>query len=214
MRKAILVLSCSALLGGCASQQTKDPTSRYYDPPDGSRVVVLQAIDIAAGSAHAILQGGRSLAPNELRRYEPYCEIEVNDVLERTQQVRPGEFAITRVIRQQQQVGMLPANRYAAAPQPVQVAGVGVGVGIGTGGRFGWNLGIGFPIGSRDGDDGPLAFKLVVMRLQSAAQPNVRELRCSGGWASAPDTVYPTLAEMHSALGGLAEIRLAQGTGK
>lgn len=214
MRKAILLLGFSALLVGCASQQTKDPTSRYYDPPDGSRVVVLQPIDIAAGSAHAIIQSGRSLSPNELRRYEPYCEIEVNDVLERAQQVLPGDFAITRVIRQQQQVGMLPANRHATAQEPFQVAGVGMGIGIGSGGRFGWSLGIGFPIGSRDGDDGPMAFKLVVMRLHSAAQANVRELRCSGGWASAPETVYPTLTEMHAALGDLAEIRLPPGADK
>ena len=46
------------------------------------------------------------------------------------------------------------------------------------------------------------------MRLSSAAQPNVRELRCSGGWASMPEALYPTLAEMNKALGALAEIRL------
>jgi hypothetical protein len=215
MRNPLLIVGCAALLGACASQQTKDPGSRYFDPPDGSRVVVRQPIEIAPGFAHAVIQGGRSLAPSALRRYEPYCELEVNDVLDRAQQVRPGDFAITRVVRQQQQVGMLPANRYSASPDQAQallLAGVGVGIGVGTGGRFGWNLGIGFPIGSRDGDDGPLAFKLVTMRLQSAAQPNVRELRCSGGWASAPDTVYPTLAEMNGALGELAEIRLPQGT--
>lgn len=208
MRRSILLLCTTALLGACASPPIKDPASRYFDPPSGSQVVVRQPIDIAAGYAHAVIQDGKSVTPSALRRYEPFCEIEVNDVLQRDQQVGPGDFAITRVIRQQQQVGLVPTNRYAGRDEPLRLAGVGFGIGVGSGGGFGWSLGIGIPIGANDRESGPLVFNLVSMRLHSAAQPNVRELRCSGGWASISEVVYPTLAEMNKALGALAEIRL------
>lgn len=50
----------------------------------------------------------------------------------------------------------------------------------------------------------------VRLRLQSAAQPNVRELRCAGGRAFISAVAYPTLAEMNRALGALISIEIKE----
>lgn len=201
----------AALLAGCASTASDDPDSRYYQIPAGTQVIVRQAIDIAAGSAHATLQRGQRIAPEALRRYEPFCEIEVNDVRDAAQQVRPGRFAVTRIVRQQQQHGALAVPTRLAAREGIAGLGtlagfdIGIGVGVGSGGRFGFGIGVGTAIGERDGD---LVLNAVHFRLQSGEQPNVRELRCSAGWAPSGDAVYPTLAEMRGALGTLIELAI------
>lgn len=199
MRIAFFITAL-AFIGACSSQQTRDPGSRYFDLPSGTTLVVAQAIAIPAGYAHTVLQGGKVIDPSALRRYEPFCELEVNDVLEREQQVEPDRFAVVQSTRQQQQVRAEP---------PTLLAGVGMGIGVGSGGRFGWSLGIGFPLGSNDRDSGGrLALNVITMRLQSSAQPQVRQLRCSAGWADLTAAQYPTLAEMNATLGNWASIKL------
>ena len=89
------------LLAGCTTVSVTDVSSSYYRLPASTTVIVRQSIAIPSGTAHVTLQDGQIVAIDRLRRYEPFCELEVNDVLDCEQQVRPGRFAATRIIRQQ-----------------------------------------------------------------------------------------------------------------
>jgi hypothetical protein len=189
-RQFLAVAATSCLLTGCAPVSVSDLASTYYQLPANTTVIVRQTITIPPGTAHVTLQDGRIVAIDHLRRYEPFCEFEVNDVLESEQQVRPGRFAAARIIRQQ----LLGAKR-----QPVLLAANTM-----TGSANDSGIGTVLLAGLND----PLILNEVSLRLQSAEQPNVRELRCAGGWAFPSSVAYPTLAEMDRVLGKLISIEI------
>ncbi|MBK8120386.1 MAG: hypothetical protein IPK39_15325 [Sulfuritalea sp.] len=97
--------AASSLFAGCAPISVTDVASTYYQLPATTTVIVRQTITIPPGAAHVTLQDGRIVAIDHLRRYEPFCQFEVNDVVETEQQVRPGRFAAARIIRQQKLYG-------------------------------------------------------------------------------------------------------------
>lgn len=186
-------IAANALLAGCAIHDPKDPASRYYDIPETVVVVIAEKITIPPGTAHAKLQDGQAIAHDRLRRYEPFCEIEVNDVVDTVQSIRTGRFAVSRVQRQQQWGTLAP---------PVLLAANSLDGTAMAGGR------IGIGIGSLDDGGAPLVLYTVHLRLKSDEQPNVRELRCAAGWGLLPGAAYPTLAEMRLALGPLIRIEI------
>jgi hypothetical protein len=186
--RRFLMAAAGGLLAGCAPISVTDVSSSYYRLPASTTVVVRQTIAIPPGTAHVTLQDGQIVAIDRLRRYEPFCEIEVNDVLESEQQVRPGRFAATHIIRQQElgserQPALLAANTVSESDTANAT----------------WILAA---------LDDSLRLNQVHLRLQSAGQPNVRELRCAGGWAFISTVAYPTLAEMNRALGALISIEI------
>ena len=136
------------------------------------------------------LQDGQVVAIDRLRRYEPFCELEVNDVLDSEQQVRPGRFAATQIIRQQELGAKHPPALLAASTVTASESDTANAT---------WTLA---------SWDNPLRLNQVHFQLQSGAQPNVRELRCAGGWAFTSNVAYPTLAEMNRALGALVSIEI------
>lgn len=188
-RRFLLAATAGGLLAGCAPIGVVDVSSSHYRLPASTTVVVRQTITIPPGTAHVTLQDGRIITLDQLRRYEPFCEIEVNDVLESEQQVRPGRFPAVRIIRQQligkYQPVLLAANiateaESAAGTRAMLLAAL---------------------------DD---TFRLNEVRLQlhSPEQMNVRELRCAGGWAFTSNVAFPTLAEMNRALGAFVSIEI------
>lgn len=194
--KTLRLGAAAALLPvGCAIHDFGDPASRYYAFPAGTTIVVERPIPIPAGSAHAKLQGGQAVAHAALHRYDPYCELEVDDVRETEQTVRPGRFAVTRIERRQE-IGSTGAPLHLAAG-PSAGARIDAGHGFGVGARIGQHDNAG---------GGAFALFGVHFRLRSDAQPNVRELRCNAGWALMPHAVYPTLGEMQRTLGPLLRI--------
>lgn len=185
-----IVAAAVSLLAGCAPIVVTDVSSPYYRLPTTTTIVVRQTIAIPPGTAHVTLQDGRIVTIDNLRRYEPFCEFEVNDVLETEQPVRPGRFAAARIIRQQLmgasgQPMLLAANTIAENANRSGVAPLLVAV-----------------------LDDPLRLNEVQFRLQSADQMNVRELRCNGGWAFISNVAFPRLAEMNRALGALLNIEI------
>lgn len=190
-RQFFAAAAASSLIAGCAPISVSDVASQYYQLPANTTVVVRQTIVIPPGTAHVTLQDGRVV--DHLRRYEPFCQFEVNDVIESEQQVRPGRFAAARIIRQQ--------KLYGAERQPVLLAANTV-----TG--SGNDAGIGTVLVANLSDGPSFVLNEVRLRLQSAEQPNVRELRCAGGWAFPSSVAYPTLAEMNRALGALISIEI------
>ena len=55
----------------------------------------LDAVEIPAGSAHTVFQGGRQVGGASI--LEPYCELEIATVSELAQQVAPARLKVTRV---------------------------------------------------------------------------------------------------------------------
>lgn len=178
------------LLAGCTPIGVTDVSSSHYRLPAGTTVVVRQSITIPPGTAHVTLQDGQVVAIDRLRRYEPFCELEVNDVLDSEQQVRPGRFAATQIIRQQELGAKHPPALLAASTVTASESDTANAT---------WTLA---------SWDNPLRLNQVHFQLQSGAQPNVRELRCAGGWAFTSNVAYPTLAEMNRALGALVSIEI------
>ncbi|MCC7309640.1 MAG: hypothetical protein IT510_00125 [Sulfuritalea sp.] len=178
------------LLAGCTPIGVTDVSSSHYRLPAGTTVVVRQSITIPPGTAHVTLQDGQVVAIDRLRRYEPFCELEVNDVLDSEQQVRPGRFAATQIIRQQELGAKHPPALLAASTVTASESDTANAT---------WTLA---------SWDNPLRLNQVHFQLQSGAQPNVRELRCAGGWAFTSNIAYPTLAEMNRALGALVSIEI------
>lgn len=190
-RQLFATVAASSLLAGCAPIGVTDVSSSYYRLPAGTTVVVRQAITIPPGTAHVTLQNGRIVTIDHLRRYESFCEFEVNDVLETEQQVRPGQFAVTQTSRQQKQYGKAGERVLLAANTAVTDAD-------GTAGKFMF-------LAARDDS---YWLNEVRLRLKSAEQANVRELRCAGGWALISAVEFPTLVEMNHALGALINIEI------
>lgn len=184
----LLAVAAGGLLAGCAPISVSDISSSYYQLPTNTMVIVRQAIAIPPETAHITLQDGRIVAIDRLRRYEPFCEFEVNDVLETEQQVRAGRFAVTRIVRQQ----ILGAERSPT----LLAANTATGNDTATATVLLAAL------------EDALRLNEVCLRLHSAEQANVRELRCSGGWAFISTVAYPTLAEMKHALGDLISIEI------
>lgn len=187
------VILAALLAAGCATPPVSDPASRYYDIPAGSTFTLRRALEIPSGRARVALQEARAAASSAARPYDVFCEIEVDEVSGIPPQVlHPGRFTITRSWRQQD---------LSTGGAPLQLAGLGFGIGIGIGGG---QLGFG---GGRDGGAQQVLY-VVRMQLQSAAQPQVRQLRCSTGWAHAPEATFPSLAEIRAALGEVASLDL------
>lgn len=189
-----LVVTSALLATACTIPPVTDPASRYYDVPTGSVVSLRQDIEIPPGWARAHLQGGRIVAWAALQRYEPYCELEVNDVTATPRQfVRAGAFTVVRV-RREQELGAVDSG--------IKLAAAGSASGLG----FGRTRLTQFD----SGDDGgsQLVLNEVRLQLNSPEQPQVRELRCNTGWALRPHALYPTVAEMRGTLGELASIEI------
>ena len=189
-RRFLPATAAGVLLAGCTAVSVTDVSSSYFRLPAGTTVIVRQTITIPPETAHVTLQDGQVVTIDRLRRYEPFCELEVNDVLESKQQVHPGRFAATRIVRRQELGAerapvLLAANTVTASENDTAIAPRILAV-----------------------LDDALRLNQVHLRLHSAAQANVRELRCAGGWAFTSTVAYPTLAEMNRALGAVISIEI------
>jgi len=191
----LLGAAAGSLLAGCAPISVSDVASQYYQLPANTTVFVRQTIAIPPGSAHVIIQDGRILGDSYffVRRYEPFCELEVNDVIDAEQQVRPGRFGASRIIRQQKLYGAQGRALLLAANTVTESAN---------------DSGADALLMANYNDGPSFVLNEVRLRLQSAEQPQVRELRCAGGWAFPSNVAYPTLAEMNRALGTLLSIEI------
>ena len=186
----LAALASGSFFAGCAPINVTDVSFSYFHLPTSTMVDVRQPITIPKETAHVTLQDGQVVAIDRLRRYEPFCELEVNDVLESEQQVGPGRFIATQIIRQQELGAKHPPALLAASTVTASESDTANAT---------WTLA---------SWDNPLRLNQVHFQLQSGAQPNVRELRCAGGWAFTSNVAYPTLAEMNRALGALVSIEI------
>jgi hypothetical protein len=83
----LLLVSSLALLGlsGCTLSRS----------PELGLELGLGTVEIPAGSAHRVFQGGRPVGASST--LEPFCELEIATVSEQPQQVQPVRARVTRV---------------------------------------------------------------------------------------------------------------------
>ena len=195
-RFAVILLV--VLLAACQSV-APDPSSPFYLPPVGSRLILNQGFVLPPRELKIFVQDGRLVyAANE---YDPFCKFELYDLKDTPQEVEPDEFHIYRVSRQ---TGVFAAldridKRRLLASTGV-VGGYG-GIGIGIGGGIG--------SGAFDGKPSPVVYG-IRLDLRSPRQPNVFRMTC--GHLQDPDmgARFLSIDEIRQALGNAFTLRLPQ----
>ena len=181
-----LLAMTGLLLGvGCQNLVVQDTTADEYVPLTGGSVVLHEDLTIPPGTAHVYLQRGYVARARNL--YDTSCSFEVSAVVEEPQILRAGRFAI---------VGAgIGRDEYLTAA-PAQVAALGFGFGVG-----------GLWVGRDDG--AAMVMYVIVMRLESQDQPNVRNLTCRSAMDDPARVERLTLQDMQGALGPIATLRPA-----
>lgn len=112
--KRILVLCLAVVLWSCDAPRSYGPQTPYYHFPQGSRLVLIQAIEIPAGRATARIQNGRVVPYGHVQEAYPHCIFEISTVRETPQRVEADVFAIVRVQRDVSTLAAGPAFIRAA----------------------------------------------------------------------------------------------------
>lgn len=185
----LILLAASVLLTGCQTG-AHDPSSKFYLPPVGTRVVVNKDIPIPKRWARVYLQDGTLYTKGKYNEYYPNCAFVVQEVSDGSANIEPDTFEVYDLSWGSQDVlGSLP----------IMLAGVSIGIG---------GDGAGLVIGGVS--DGGAVFQNynVSMKLRSERQPGVTELICNAG-KDDPDRVkQPTIEQMRQSLGSYATLEL------
>ncbi|MEW5965523.1 MAG: hypothetical protein AB1720_00765 [Pseudomonadota bacterium] len=94
-----LGIALIALLAGCAALESPDPASPHYAYAAGGAVQLERPLTVEPGAATVRLQYGRVVPRNGVQRHDPHCVAELDTVSDGPQTLRPGRFALLRVIR-------------------------------------------------------------------------------------------------------------------
>lgn len=176
---AIVLISIVVGCTGIASH----PITRTWNELRSDKVLVLhQPVTIPVKSASVVIQGGE-VSPGGRNRYEPFCELVVDRLVEQPLTITPDRFTIEHVKGQ---------TLYTDRSVPLQLAAFN-----------------GFRLASTGGDN---ALPMDVtetwrMRLHSPRQPYVTWLICGGEEDNLKDLAEPpTLAQIQAALGRIASL--------
>ncbi len=176
-------LGLSLLLAACAGGQRSAGHASYPQLPTGSRIELLQRLEIPERHARSFVQHGRAVAPQALDRRAVHCNFEVDAVRmpgDPPQFIEADSFTVSEV-RWRRQFTALPLRVAGAGNMPE------------------WQL--------RSLFDGPsYSEHSVSVRLRSARQPQVRALHCTRRSDWPRSGRQPTRAQIAAALGALARI--------
>jgi hypothetical protein len=177
--RLLISLLVAAFMGACSRLVVTDPNALYYVPPPGSRVVVKQRLEVPPERTRVFLQYGKVITKSDLNHYAANCNFEVNTLTDQARYIEPGDYTVVDSERRTDTI---------ARRGPVRLAALNLS-------------------GMIDRGDGPpMEFEEIRLSLTSAVTPDIRELACRGVLTDPSEVLPPTLAEMHEALGGYAEI--------
>lgn len=177
----LLALPATLALTACSNIIVTDPTSPLYVPSVGSKVTVLQRLDVPPGTRRVFLQDGKVIRKKDLDEYRVNCNFDIKTLDKTTRHVEPGSYSVTRVQR---------SNQSIVQTRPVMLASLSMTVGFGGGG----------------GDGPPMMFEQVRMHLQSEPPSDIRWLDCRGAIADPVNMELPGLAQIRATLGEYAHI--------
>jgi len=165
--------------GNVAVQYSNSPA--IINP--GYKLQLNKAIVIPGESASLHIQDGepRTQPLNPVENYRPYCIIEVRDRMAATQTIHPDVFKVTRVVRNEEIVSLIP--RLAS----VDMIAANTGFHMGSGGHT-------------------AVVYATEMYLESSTQPNVTKLVCQQ-WDDATVGTHLNLNDIKLALGDLITVQ-------
>ena len=172
---------------GCQSYVVQDTAADRYVPLVGGELVLHRELTIPPGTAHVYMQRGQVVRGRNL--YDTSCGVEVTDVRDALQTVRPDRFAIVRA-------GAGMDEHLTAAPRHLAALGIGV--------RMGGLL-------AAEDNGTPMVMYVIVMRLKSEDQPNVLNLTCRSAMDFPAYVDRLSLQQMQAALGPIATLHAATG---
>jgi len=184
IRRTALVVLTGTLAAGCAAVGNRGDGQPAI--PAGSSVQVNEVLALPTGAARVHIQGGRTMPQGDLNRFEPYCSFGLRKQAGDTSLVstiRPGTFT-TGASRE-------GARTERERSRPVLVASR-------------------LPLWTERelrGGVGRLIY-YVRVALHSPQQPQVDDLTCQYERDDALRPPYFTRAQIRTALGGLASIRV------
>ena len=182
MRKALLLLSLTALVAACQTMSYYgDERSPYFVVPRDSRLALTQALTIPAEEVSVYLQDGRLLPFAEVNKYYPHCKFEVYTRGATTRTVAPDKFVVTRSLQEESLSAAAGMRHYARLRMAV------------TGDQPG---------------GAPLRSFTTRLYLRSAKQPDVYRLSCAQ-WGYPPFDRHVTIEEIRRALGEVITLQVA-----
>ena len=106
IRRSVYVLWV-LLLTACASGPF-DEQSRFSAIPQGSRLALNQVIEFAPDRVAVHMQDGKLMEYSSMNHYLPHCKFEIYTMAEKTRQVQPDSFVITRVVDNMELTSLRP----------------------------------------------------------------------------------------------------------
>ena len=199
MKNLVWLGILSLFITGCSKMNVieKDPGNRFYMPPQGSIVRINEELIVPPPWARVFLQRGEVVSYGHLDRYYPSCNFELENISQKPQIIRPGEFVIVHVSRREEFMvrrvptfyagPLTPGDNDAGFTEPLMLAG--------SGGESG---------------SGSMFMHTVRMRLDSKEQPDMYMLTCRGAQDNPPEVEFVSIDEMHEAMGDKAVIILPE----
>ena len=180
-RYSRLILPALLSSGLLACQLGPYPVSSpYFIIPNGSSLVLKQALTIPADSARVYFQDGRVIEFSKRNQYQPNCSLLLAEVKETEQHVQPGEFSVISSRKLQDVIAREVNHRYAMNTSVASDVYVPM-----------------------------LLESRTELRLRSETQPHVYALECMY-WDDASDAEFITVAQIQQALGEFAELKIKQ----
>ena len=76
--------------------------------PTGSTVTINQPITIPSESASVKIQSGKPMSFQDINQYAPYCVLEVHKRMDTPQEVKPGQFTVTKNVQRDYYTSVAP----------------------------------------------------------------------------------------------------------
>jgi hypothetical protein len=186
----IAFLFVAAILAACQPafiNGVPNEASPYFTVPDGSKLVLRQAVSVPARDQNIYFQRGQPMRWNRVNVYGTYCSLGTVGKRNAPQTINPDEFLIRKVSQERHfRLG------YAPLLPRTQVAMLAV---------------------VPDIDDSSAAYEVLVtvMHLQSSKQPDVSELVCAD-WNTPQGVIPISVRKIRHTLGDWAELQIARPT--
>ncbi len=95
----LLSLLMVLFITSCQSVQPYDESSRFYEVPVDSSLVLNKPVTIAPNLARAYFQYGKQVSKKDIEKYQPHCYLLVSTLSEQEQIIKPDTFIVHRVGR-------------------------------------------------------------------------------------------------------------------
>lgn len=171
------VVFSSMLISACQQVPVQDESSSRSRIAVGSQLLLNQPLTVPAGHARVFLQHGKVRAKTRLRRFEPHCNFETEQVSDGRLVIAADSFVVTARVEDEVEI---VHRRSPLRPAAFRLSG--------------------------EADIPPQLNRVIHHRLHSARQPWVMRLSCYGGFADPFDVVAPSVHDIREALGELVTL--------